>query len=100
MLEQLWEVLDVVFARYGGDSKVMEKLCRCYKHTARNCGTGFKVVVPRLLPKVTAWFEQHPHSCFLYMCNVCLTAFGGSENQELTPLFGEAFMRMSAATFR
>ena len=28
----------------------MEKLCRCYKHTAKNCGADFKAVVPKLLP--------------------------------------------------
>ena len=40
----------------------MERLCRCYKHTARNCGDGFKAVLPRLLPQIVAWFEVKPHS--------------------------------------
>ena len=33
----------------------MEKLCRCYKHTAKNCGADFKAVVPKLLPLVVGW---------------------------------------------
>ena len=47
------------------------------------------------------WYEQQPHSCFLYMVNVCLSAFGqGSNAGDLMPLFAEAFRCMSLATFR
>jgi hypothetical protein len=52
LLESMWEVLDSVFARHGASSSCMEKLCRCYKHTARNCGEPFRAVVPKLLPQV------------------------------------------------
>ena len=41
--------------RRSNDSRVMEKLCRCYKHTAKNCGADFKAVVPKLLPLVVGW---------------------------------------------
>jgi len=98
MLGQLWELLGTVFAKHGGDSRVMEKLCRCYKHTARNTGQGFKALVPRLLPQVTSWFEGQPHSCFIYMCNVCITTFGDAA--ELGPVLAESFCRLSATTFR
>jgi len=103
LLEQLWGVLDSVFARHGADSKVMEKLCRCYKHTSRNTSQGpfrgdFKYLVPRLLPQVTGWFETQPHSCFLYVHNVCIKVY--SDSPELQRVFAEAFHRMSLASFR
>ena len=101
MLQRIWEVLDAVFRRHGTSSNCMEKLCRCYKHTARTCGEAFRAVVPMLLPQVTTWYEQQPHSCFLYMGNVCLTSFGnGGRAAELLPLFADAFRRMSIATFK
>lgn len=103
LLQQLWGVLDSVFARHGSDSKVMEKLCRCYKHTSRNTAQGpfrgdFKLLVPHLLPQVTGWFEQQPHSCFLYVNNVCLKGYYDSPG--LLQVFSDAFNRMSIATFR
>jgi len=101
MLQVIWEVLDAVFRRHGTSSNCMEKLCRCYKHTARNCGDAFRQVVPMLLPQVTNWYEGQPHSCFLYMNNVCLTSFGmGAKAGDLLPLFTDAFRRMSVATFK
>ena len=101
MLQRIWEVLDAVFRRHGSSSNCMEKLCRCYKHTARNCGEAFRAVVPMLLPQVTGWYEAQPHSCFLYMNNVCLTSFGnGVKAGDLLPLFADSFCRMSVATFK
>jgi len=98
MLQQLWPILELVFARHGTDSRVMEKLCRCYKHTARNCGPGFRPLVPRLLPQVSGWFEQQPHSCFIYVCNVCISSFGDAV--ELRAVFAEVFVRLSLSTFK
>ena len=101
LLQSLWEVLNLVFTRHGTSSNCMEKLCRCYKHTARNCGESFRVLVPKLLPQVCAWFEQHPHSCFLYMTNVCLSAFGhGERAADLLPLFADSYRRMTVSTFQ
>lgn len=99
LLQELWGDLGAVFARHGGDTRCMERLCRCYKHTARNCGTAFHAVVPALLPQVTSWYEERPQSCFLYVCNVCLTQYGGSVSA-LAPTFAESFGRMATATFR
>ena len=101
LLLELWDDLNGVFAQHGSDTRCMERLCRCYKHTARNCGEAFRAVVPMLLPQVTTWYEQQPHSCFLYMNNVCLTSFGnGGRANELLPLFTDAYRRMSIATFK
>jgi len=101
LLESVWDVLDAIFVRHGTSSNCMEKLCRCYKHTARTSGDFFRQLVPRLIPQVTKWFEQQPHSCFVYMCNVCLSAFGhGRRAAELLPLFAEAFRRMTLAAFQ
>jgi len=100
MLDKLWDTFAAVFARHGTSSNCMEKLCRCYKHTARNCGDWFRPLVHKLIPQVCQWFTQHPHSCFLYMCNVCLTSFGQNERVgDLLPTFTEAYQRMTQATF-
>ena len=42
-------------------------------------------------------FEQSPHSCFIYTCNVCVNAFGA--DADFGPIFADAFRRLSAATF-
>ena len=100
MLLQIWDVLNGVFARHGTSSNCMEKLCRCYKHTSRNCGEAFREIVPKLLPQVTGWYEAEPHSCFLYINNVCLSGFGiGPRAADLLPVFTDAFRRMSHKTF-
>ena len=44
LLLELWDDLNGVFAQHGSDTRCMERLCRCYKHTARNCGDAFKAV--------------------------------------------------------
>ena len=54
---------------------------------------------PALLPQVTSWYEERPQSCFLYVCNVCFTQYGGSVSA-LAPTFAESFGRMATATFR
>ena len=53
MLLGVWEVLEAIFRRHGTSSNCMEKLCRCYKHTARNCGEAFRAVVHKLIPQVS-----------------------------------------------
>jgi len=98
MLQQIWEVLDAVFSRHGGNSTCMEKLTRCYKHTAKNCRESFGVLVPTLLQQITGWFEQQPHSCFIYVINWCLSSF--SQVVALHPLFAESFGRISNSTFQ
>ena len=56
---------------------------------------------PLLWLQVTTWYEERPHSCFLYMHNVCLTSFGmGAKATNLLPLFMDSFRRMSIATFK
>ena len=52
MLDKLWDTFAAVFARHGTSSNCMEKLCRCYKHTARNCGDWFRPLVLKLIPQV------------------------------------------------
>ena len=98
MLQSIWDVLDAVFVRHGSSSQCMEKLTRCYKHTAKNCRDSFGAVVPKLLEQVTAWYEQQPHSCFVYVVNWVLTSF--SRQNEFHPLFAQTFQRVSQATFQ
>jgi transportin-3 len=47
---------------------------------------------------MTGWFEQQPHSCFLYVNNVCVKGY--YDAPELLRTFSDAFHRMSIATFR
>jgi len=98
MLQSIWDVLDAVFARHGSSSQCMEKLCRCYKHTARNNRVSFAVLVPKLLQQITSWYEQQPHSCFVYVVNWVLTS--NSRQREFHPLFAESYRRVSNATFQ
>ena len=101
LLQGVWDVLDAIFVRHATSSNAMEKLCRCYKHTARTAGDSFRLLVPPLIRQMTTWFERQPHSCFLYMVNVCLSAFGhGHRSNELLALFAEAFRRMTIACFQ
>ena len=101
LLQGVWDVLDAIFVRHATSSNAMEKLCRCYKHTARTAGDSFRLLVPPLIRQMTTWFERQPHSCFLYMVNVCLSAFGhGRRSNELLALFAEAFRRMTIACFQ
>ena len=75
MLQGCWEVLEAIFRRHGSSSNCMEKLCRCYKHTARNCGEGFRAVVHRLIPQVSTWqsisLSGIPHSHQPRSCDPC-----------------------------
>ena len=98
LLLELWDDLNSVFAQHGSDTRCMERLCRCYKHTARNCGAAFKALLPRLLPQMVGWFEQRPHSCFLYVANVCIAIYGNEPT--LLPLFADSFTRMATSTFQ
>jgi len=59
------QVFAAVFARHGTDTRCMERLCRCYKHTARNCGDGFAAMLPQLLPQVILPLPSPaPFGCF------------------------------------
>lgn len=98
MLQSIWDVLDAVFLRFGSHSVCMEKLCRCYKHTAKNCRDSFGVLVPKLLQQITSWYEQQPHSCFVYVINWLLTTF--SRDPQFYALFVASFRQVSQATFQ
>jgi len=90
-------LLAEIFRRHGGNSQCMEKLCRCYKHTAKVHRDAFSKLVPQLLPQITGWYEQYPHSCFVYVVNWMLTFY--SRRADFLPLFANSFGRVAQATF-
>jgi hypothetical protein len=56
----------------------MEKLCRVVKFAVRTASAHVSSLLPALLGTICGWFDQDPHSCYLYIVHVCASQLAGS----------------------
>ncbi|CAM9622957.1 unnamed protein product [Discosporangium mesarthrocarpum] len=77
VVEGLWPVLEATAARHQASDKLIEKLCRFFKHSMRTCKAEFEPLLERLINHLVNSFNSVPHSSCLYCGSICVTDFGG-----------------------
>ena len=80
--------------------KVCEKVCRCYKHTIKNCRASFLPYLPAMAAHLTARFQQIPYSAFLYAASTCISQFASCDHGAHVEVLSQMLISMSEVFFQ
>eukprot|EP00850_Spirogloea_muscicola_P000526 SM000002S05606 [mRNA] locus=s2:1152982:1161233:- [translate_table: standard] len=92
--QQMWPLLQPVFALKGSDDRVMERLCRACKYAIRNAGRTIGPFLGTIMEEIERNFRQPPHQpCLLYVASEAVKVFGsdGSCSSPLSFLLASLF---------
>ncbi|KAJ8608291.1 hypothetical protein CTAYLR_010384, partial [Chrysophaeum taylorii] len=59
-VERLWPVFEALADRYRGNPHLIERLCRCYKHSMRSCRARFEPMLDNMIQHLTRHFALAP----------------------------------------
>lgn len=59
--------------RFGGDTRAMERLCRCLRFALRCLGAHAAPLLPALAHAMRALYAHRAHSCVLYLASVLVS---------------------------
>lgn len=94
---RLWPVFEALADRYRGNSQLIERLCRCYKHSMRSCQRSFEPMLSNMISHLVRHFAESPLSSYVYASSICITEFGKDATKR-RELF-EMVSNMSATVF-
>ncbi|KAJ8611016.1 hypothetical protein CTAYLR_007057 [Chrysophaeum taylorii] len=81
-VERLWPVFEALADRYRGNPHLIERLCRCYKHSMRSCRARFEPMLDNMIQHLTRHFALAPLSSYVYASSICITEFGHDRTKE------------------
>lgn len=81
-VDRLWPVFEALAERYRGNPNVIERLCRCYKHSMRSCRKLFEPMLKRMIEHLVRHFDASPLSSYVYASSICITEFGNDPSKE------------------
>ena len=97
-MQQCWPMLTKVVERFGTDPVVAENVCRCYKHSMRNCKEEFTPLLEPVMQQLVAAFDYSFRSSYLYAASICITEF--SNNPTYSPRLFEMIVSLSTSVFK
>lgn len=80
-VDRLWPVFEALAERYSSNATVIERLCRCYKHSMRSCRIAFEPLLDRMISHLVHHFVRAPRSSYIYATSICITEFGGKPSK-------------------
>lgn len=96
-LTEAWPVLIDVMDKFGGEERVMERVCRAARFGVRAARGAGAALLPALCGALAQLYPRHAHSCVLYLCSVlvdelaarpgCAAALAGLLADLLPPAF-------------
>ncbi|XP_024389574.1 transportin MOS14 [Physcomitrium patens] len=101
VFQRMWPILKAVFTQRASDMRTMEKLCRACKYAVRNCGSALGSVMGSMLEEVQERYQQHHHSCLLYLASEVIKVFGsdnacaGYLGTLISVLFGQSISMLT-----
>ncbi|GMI37553.1 hypothetical protein TrRE_jg13068 [Triparma retinervis] len=98
LMQQCWPMLTKVVERFGTDPVVAENVCRCYKHSMRNCKEEFTPLLEPVMQQLVAAFDYSFRSSYLYAASICITEF--SNNPTYSPRLFEMIVSLSTSVFK
>ncbi|MDA8532027.1 exportin/importin beta family protein [bacterium] len=78
IVAQVWEGMDAVLMQCIADCGTMENACKVVKYMVATMQKHARPLLPVLLQKLVACFDQAQHSCFLYLSASMVNIFGDS----------------------
>ncbi|KAG0561064.1 hypothetical protein KC19_9G034400 [Ceratodon purpureus] len=102
VFQRMWPLLKAVFMQRATDMRTMEKLCRACKYAVRTCGRALGGVMGSMLEEVQDRYQQHHHSCFLYLASEVIKVFGsdtacaGYLGTLISVLFGQSVSMLTS----
>jgi transportin-3 len=79
---QLWPFLVQAMQQHHRSARVVENVCRTFKHTLRSGGKHMESAVPALGRQLNEWYTAAPHSPFLYAASIVVSEFGSDPAHE------------------
>jgi transportin-3 len=93
---QIWTVLDVFLAKYGGDAKVAEKTCVAIRRGLTFFGDAAFRVAPAILDRLAGSFVGSPASSYLWITAKMIGLFAGRRDAVFGEMMQSAVDRESA----
>lgn len=98
VIVQVWPVLSNCFQKYSGDSGIIERCCRCVRYAVRCLGRTSCDLLNPVLSQIVALYQDHPHSCFLYLGSVLVDEYG--YESACVPLLLNMLQALSVPAFK
>ncbi|KAK0395025.1 hypothetical protein QR680_001072 [Steinernema hermaphroditum] len=85
LVEETWKVLLLAMKTFMRDVCVIEHSCRAVRFVIRSLGLRSAPIVKELVHTMVEIYQNHQHSCFLYLGSILIDEYGGMETfqQEL-----------------
>ncbi|CAN7994195.1 unnamed protein product, partial [Ixodes pacificus] len=77
--KRVWPVLSRACHRYQGDTRVMERCCRCIRFAVRCVGRQSHALLQPLVTQMVQLYQVHQHSCFLYLGSILVDEYGSEQ---------------------
>ncbi|CAG8533786.1 12478_t:CDS:2 [Acaulospora morrowiae] len=100
IIQELWPVFDVLFRNFGVDPQLSESLCKCFKCCVVHYPNDFQQLLPELMDRLIAAFDQTGLSCYLWVAGKCVRIHSSGEGTEATLTLLRFVERLSVTMFR
>jgi hypothetical protein len=82
------------------DEEFAEEICKCYKHSIRNCGATFIPYLEQMLSHIIDCFTKTPFSAYVYVANTILKNYGDYKyNNVHDPMLYQVVWSISSVFF-
>ena len=79
VIEDIWPVVSAVCDIYANDARIMERSCRTIRFAVRCLGVQSAPLLEPLVKQMVLLYQNHPHSCFLYLGSILVDEYAHLE---------------------
>lgn len=80
ILTKAWDLLSLVLDKYQTDVRIIERTCRLIRYGLRMVGKQISHLLEPLVKQIVVLYNQHRHSCFLYLGSILVDEFAKLDN--------------------
>ncbi|CAG8608492.1 6594_t:CDS:2, partial [Acaulospora colombiana] len=100
IIQELWPVFNLLLLNFGADPHLSESLCKCFKCCVVYYPNAFHLLLPDLMERLIAAFDQTGLSCYLWVAGKCVRMNSVGEGTEATLALLTFVERLSVTMFR
>nr|XP_034984517.1 transportin-3 [Zootoca vivipara] len=79
VIQEIWPVLSETLNKHRADNRIVERCCRCLRFAVRCVGKGSAALLQPLVTQMVSVYQEHQHSCFLYLGSILVDEYGMEE---------------------
>ncbi|XP_026578477.1 transportin-3 [Pseudonaja textilis] len=79
VIQEIWPVLSETLNKHRADNRIVERCCRCLRFAVRCVGKGSAALLQPLVTQMVNVYQEHQHSCFLYLGSILVDEYGMEE---------------------